>query len=500
MAIFKNLSNNLFGWISPRETHERNAKSSKSHDLKSPAVTAAVRRKTQISIAAAKQITEGPTHVATGNVPFRRKGRNSGSIPWEDAPPSSPLADTIENQLASTALHDGDAEMEDAGEEGAVDTMSEEDESTFIDDEVSEGLEAEEDDEERKEASEVGDDRKVETTAEGESEQATEPDEVRSETSQDDADDEADIRDANEGTNVVDLAEDQEAALEAATRQLEIDRQAKFEEQKEAYIELEREGWHPNTIDLYLLVDRRTVEPLLPADWKMDFPLFPWHVFTWDYKEAFLGGTRPENDFIMNKALQNLCKLPVHMRNQIRINAWYGRRAEAMVVKYCEDYMKFIHKDCKLWIPIKKKKLWSLICYAPGDPEKSADELEELALKRLRKRKEKVLDLLRVADTSRRDSDFFWHDGSAYLVEPPTLYGVVAKQTVVALVAYEPLSPRDALRTIAFFHMSKPKYDVWNALALAIVMIHCRDHLLKIKKAIPENLDDLKLTDDEEDL
>jgi hypothetical protein len=488
MPVLKNLSNTLFGWISPRATHEnRVTKQFKSPDLKSPASIAVAKRR-------ARQVAEGKLQSATGNVPRHRKTRNSGEIPWENEPPSSPaLLETVESALATTAIYDDD-EMEDAGDEGAVDTMSDDDDSGLI-----------EEDEERSE----NDDRSESVEVKEEQTSGSEDGSRNSQQDDDDEDEQKaeveDIFDANQGTHVVDLAEDHEAALEAATRQLEIDREAKFEEQKAEAITMLRDGWNMDTIDLYMLLDRRTLETLLPIDWNMDFPLFPWSIFTHEYSQAFLGGTRPEQDFIMIKATSAILKLPVHIRNQIRIKAWYGRRAEAMVVKYCEDYMKFIHRDCKLWIPIKKKKMWSLICYAPGDEKTSTDKLEEMILVRLRKRASKVLDLLRVdarepAIGKRDKSEFFWHEGTGYLCEPPTLYGIVAKEAVIALVAYEPLSPRDALRTLAFFHMSKAKYDVWNALALAIVMVHCRNHLLKIKKLIPEDLDSLVLSDSDPDL
>lgn len=58
-------------------------------------------------------------------------------------------------------------------------------------------------------------------------------------------------------------------------------------------------------------------------------------------------------------------------------------------------------------------------------------------------------------------------------------------QTVVALVGYEALSSRDGLRTIAFFHFSKPQFDVWNSMALAMLVVYCRDHMLRIQSRIP---------------
>ena len=449
-------------------------------DLKSPASIAVAKRKARAS---AKQI-------ATKNVSYHRRSANSGTIPWEDASPSSPTVyHSIEDQLAAAGLTD--EEMEDAGDEGAVDTLSDEDDSGLLDEDGSQA------------------DDSASSSAQDETVRMQDSQVSRTDASTDDEDEEDDVQeekihDANSGTEVAEIDEDSEAALEAATRQLEIDREAKAAEQKTMALEMLGEGWNRETIELYMLLDRRTIEPLMPIGWRSDFPLFPWSIWTDNYTEAFLGGTRPDQDYVVIKATRELLKLPVHVRNQIRIRAWYGRRAEAMVLKYCEDYMKLIHKDAKLYIPLRKKKLWSLVCYAPGDDKTPINELEALMLTRLRKRARKVLETLRLeswkkALGKRDSSDFFWHGGQGYLVEPPTLYGIVAKSAVVALVAYEPLSERDAVRTIAFFHMSKATYDVWNALALAIVMVQCRNLLLKIKAAIPEDLDALELSDSDED-
>ena len=390
--------------------------------------------------------------------------------------------------MAATELSDED--MEDAGDEGAIDTLSEEDDSGLLDEDGSEAGDGD-DEESSAKGSTILMHSQLSQTSGGDDDEPEETSEEK-------------IHDANEGMNIVDLDEDSEGALEAATRQLEIDREAKAEEQKTLALDFLNDGWHRDTVELYMLLDRRTLEPLMPLGWRSDFELFPWTIWANEYEDAFLGGTRPEQDYIVIKATRDLLKLPVHIRNQIRIKAWYGRRAEAMVVKYCEDYMKLIHKDSGLFVPLKKKKLWSLMCYAPGDDKTHSDDLEALMLKRLRKRAEKVLQLLNLdkwkKQLSKRDTtDYFWHKGQGYLVEPPILYGIVAKQAVIALVAFEPLSERNALRTIAFFQMSKATYDVWNALALAIVMVQCRNQLLKIKAAIPEDLDALELSDSDED-
>jgi hypothetical protein len=123
MAILKDISNSIFGWISPQTKHgTRDAKaSSTSHDPHSVTAITMAKRKAR---AASKQTD-------TKIVPYHRRSQNSGAIVWEDAPPSSPtIYRSIEDQLAATGLTDD--EMDDAGDEGAIDTLSGEDDSGLL--------------------------------------------------------------------------------------------------------------------------------------------------------------------------------------------------------------------------------------------------------------------------------------------------------------------------------------------------------------------------------
>lgn len=73
--------------------------------------------------------------------------------------------------------------------------------------------------------------------------------------------------------------------------------------------------------------------------------------------------------------------------------------------------------------------------------------------------------------------------------ETPTLYGVIASHTVMAFVSYvlpsDP-NPKGSLRTIAIFDFGQEGYDVWNSLAVAIFVIHCRNRMRQLKEFLPE--------------
>lgn len=73
--------------------------------------------------------------------------------------------------------------------------------------------------------------------------------------------------------------------------------------------------------------------------------------------------------------------------------------------------------------------------------------------------------------------------------ETPTLYGVIASHTVMAFVSYVAPTEEDgkaSLRMIAMFDFSEEGYDVWNSLAIAIFVIHCRNRMKELKEFLPE--------------
>jgi hypothetical protein len=92
-----------------------------------------------------------------------------------------------------------------------------------------------------------------------------------------------------------------------------------------------------------------------------------------------------------------------------------------------------------------------------------------------------------------------WHETLRYqsqaegshstIPEVPTLYGVASSHTVVAFVSYAPPTvdnPASRLRLIASLDFGKEEADVWNSLAIAIFVIHCRNRMTQLKDYLPE--------------
>lgn len=70
--------------------------------------------------------------------------------------------------------------------------------------------------------------------------------------------------------------------------------------------------------------------------------------------------------------------------------------------------------------------------------------------------------------------------GEEFSHDLPILYGIVIKHTVVAMVTYDACVPGQEVRSIAMFDFGKPDQDVWNGLAVAILVIICRNYLMHL--------------------
>lgn len=78
---------------------------------------------------------------------------------------------------------------------------------------------------------------------------------------------------------------------------------------------------------------------------------------------------------------------------------------------------------------------------------------------------------------------------SSTSLEVPTLYAVSASHTIMAFVSYLPPSKENrapGLRLIGMFDFGKEGFDVWNALAAAIFVVHCRNRMMQLKEHLPE--------------
>jgi hypothetical protein len=259
-----------------------------------------------------------------------------------------------------------------------------------------------------------------------------------------------------------------------------IDVRAKYELQIAQCAQMIQQGWEEDTILAYLKLDRRGFEPLFPSTWKIDFVLFPPILFTEDVKNAFIRSVSGK-DWRAVHEFDNFCKVGTEVRVSQIHHTYPARRPEAMLTKYLKTYLKWAWWDAGLTEDLELGRLPQLIAikcakYREIHYPDRAEILQERLLMRLRSMGDKLLEVLKFAAPSKNDSE--------YLIDPPTLFGFAVLDSLVGIVAYEPLTRTS--RTIGFFNFDDRHLEVMNTISLAILMHWVRFGLIRLRDALEE--------------
>lgn len=330
-----------------------------------------------------------------------------------------------------------------------------------------------------------------------------------------------DSYDANDRYANLDVNEKcrQEELLKVAenSEEEEFDMKAFIQDQVNRGHAMMRDGWKYDTVELYLLIERRERVVLFPDSWRSQFPQFPADLFAnrFDPDAGLLRAVTPCYDTTMKWAITKFLELAPRVRGNLNGNhSFYKRRPEGLVEQHVKQYAKMAYKDVGIERDVRKKHIPELFTFASSMYGTKSEVLAEMILHKLRRRADRVVDLLRITEHTPveavkaaatgidgRPPTLYHHNGESYLLEPPTLYGIMSKRTVFALVAYEPLGVLDDTRQMAWFHLSKDVHDVWNCIALAVMIIWCRDHMLDMLQALPEReYDEAEMEVDDGDL
>lgn len=161
-------------------------------------------------------------------------------------------------------------------------------------------------------------------------------------------------------------------------------------------------------------------------------------------------------------------------RDAVLMNA-PKRTPEFHISQAVKKYSSWAMQDVGMRHTWNNLTLFSVVFCSRTTPSYVAEQKMATKLFRLR---ERWTETLEASDTNGLES----------LPQPPTLYGVIASHTVMAFVSYilpTTTNPKGSLRTIAIFDFSQEGYDVWNSLAIAIFVIHCRNRMKELQEILP---------------
>lgn len=312
--------------------------------------------------------------------------------------------------------------------------------------------------------------------------------------------------DANEETVVVDEAHYEEKDYKPSEERRRREKQADA---------LRDQGWAEDAVFLYQKVAMRGFEPLMPKSWAADFVMMPDSLFTDNNDEAFIKSAHG-NDFrgtrltrtpfsvaqltltSGTKALKALLEVGARTRDCI-ISESSSRNPEEIIRRGIWSFMKWASTDGKVDRPWNT----SVLVFESGGKEVPIAKLQANMLKKLGNLAKEFKDTFRIRSSVEPSDD----DGEdsveppseeEYTIKMPTLYGVIASHTVMGFVAYDTLAETPTLKTVAMFDYGQEGYDVWNSLAVAILVIHCRNVMAELAPLLPQLLFSASASDDED--
>jgi hypothetical protein len=234
--------------------------------------------------------------------------------------------------------------------------------------------------------------------------------------------------------------------------------------------EMRAAGWDDDYITLVQKIKMRGHEPLLPQSWRFNFRSFPDALFAPD-DDAFIGSIFNQH-FRAEKALEKLLELGGQVRDSDIVSS--RTRPEMQIRRMVEVYQKWAALDSGL----DPHTAIPLIALEAKPAGYSVTELHQNANRKLERLAARYRTAFRVLESTENSPAS--KASTQYSYPVPTLYAIVASHTLIALMAYKPEDPTPDAKPVAFFDMTNSNYDVWNALALAIMVCHARNVQVRI--------------------
>lgn len=235
--------------------------------------------------------------------------------------------------------------------------------------------------------------------------------------------------------------------------------------------QLREQGWDDDHITLVQKLAMRGFEPLLPQYWNIDFRFLPDGLFSQD-DNAFISCLHLRHNRGV-KALERLLELGGRVRDQLQSHT--SKTPEQQVRIMLKEYLKWSDADAGL----DKKTAIPILAIETKPANTEASILQANAKRKLTKLANRYREAFKVSQSIENSPRS--HASTTLSYPIPTLYAIIASHTLIALVAYRPdEEPEPQIKSVAFFDMKDRDYDVWNALAVAIIVCHVRNVQLRV--------------------
>ncbi|KAL0256387.1 hypothetical protein SLS55_008781 [Diplodia seriata] len=235
-------------------------------------------------------------------------------------------------------------------------------------------------------------------------------------------------------------------------------------------------GYSEDPIKVYLKLAMRGWEAVLPKSWSLSFDSFPRLLFTDDPKNEYIKALSG-NQFRAMKALRLLVNTPSRARDATlkEVNPPPSRQPEKLIHRAIDAYMKWAFADAGVSDVTPTLALVSV----PRDVE--AKVVEEKMTQRLVKLKREWKENLAIGEETAGS-------GNAVIVDqlcaPPTIYGIAISHLTVSFVVLQDGDDgheRPGVHQFLCKDMDDVAYDLWDAISIAIIVMHCRTKMANLK-------------------
>lgn len=239
--------------------------------------------------------------------------------------------------------------------------------------------------------------------------------------------------------------------------------------------EMRAQGWDDDHITLVQKIAMRGHEPLMPNYWKFEYRFhMPDSLFIatdGDDTDAIIGSVRQKHRRAII-AIEKLFELGGRMRDRVMLQGQVT--PEQQVRRTLKEYIRWANTDSGL----DHKSAIPLLALETKSANIDANDIKQNAKRKCEKLARRYRNAFRVLQSIENSPGSRTSTQLAYPV--PTIYALIASHTLIALTAYNPEDAEPDIKIVAMFEMKDKDYDVWNALALAIVVCHLRNVQVRI--------------------
>ncbi|RPB05940.1 hypothetical protein L873DRAFT_1661217 [Choiromyces venosus 120613-1] len=232
-------------------------------------------------------------------------------------------------------------------------------------------------------------------------------------------------------------------------------------EDAEDLAELLHDGFSLQEAALFQRIQKRGLEPLMPAHWQVDFSTMPDHLFSAADDPAYIEAVTLDGTFNATTAFQTLVNLGGFVRGKLE-----GKQdAESKIVTSLRKYIQWSVDDAKM-AGFEIHPLIALSSSQGKDPAHCENRMD----KKLRE----------IAKTLRsQDSHLLSTGHPRPQTSSSTVYGLAVAGCVAALITLNACDENAPTRTMLVVDFSESNTDFWNAISIALLVIAARDDELE---------------------